>query len=69
MHFCTTCDELCSCNADGTQVVGDPPIGGCSHCALCCVHGYRIDGPCDYCETDGFNVDEDAPPPTPGSAT
>ena len=68
MHFCTTCDEVCSCNGDETMILGDAP-SACSHCALCCVHGYRIDGPCTYCETDGFDLDEDAQTPPPGSAS
>jgi hypothetical protein len=68
MHICITCDALCDCNGDTGGAIHHDPVATCSHCALRCAHGNRVDAPCQFCKTEGLHIDEDAPPPPPGSA-
>lgn len=58
MHLCTVCDALCSCNGDTGGVIHHDPVPSCSHCALCCAHGYRLEGPCQFCDVDHDKVGE-----------
>lgn len=68
MHLCPVCDALCDCGGDTSGIIGNVRTNGCSHCSLCCEHGYPLDGPCQFCETDDFELEDDAPPEPTDSA-
>lgn len=60
MHRCSCCDTPCNCGGDTGASLTDASRPGCTHCIRCCDHGVPIDLACLYCDTDSFELEEDA---------